>query len=197
MNILTGVSVVTYPINPIFLPLISTTLDFLMCDSFLSSGNSESSMLQQIMGKEIFFRKGTNPSIPSSNSWFPGLYKNYFKFVIYIFKTKKDLKEHVYHGIKIEKICKLCHYIPFETCIPDCPLIKVSSVDKNNIFIIISQIIYCFLKTCHSSKAFVCLWKQKENKYSKASYSTASNSTDLDIAWFLIGSKITHTARFL
>ena len=33
--------------------------------------------------------------------------------------------------------------------------------------------------------------------YSKASYSTASYSTDLDIARFLIGSKITQTARFL
>ena len=33
--------------------------------------------------------------------------------------------------------------------------------------------------------------------YSKASYSTASYSTDLDIARFLIGSKITQIARFL
>ena len=33
--------------------------------------------------------------------------------------------------------------------------------------------------------------------YSKASYSTALNSTDLDIARFWIGSKITQTARFL
>ena len=37
---------------------------------------------------------------------------------------------------------------------------------------------------------------QNKYWYSKALYSTASNSTDLDIARFWIGSKITQTARF-
>ena len=58
------------PIIPILCPFNWTVIEGLI--KFLSSGRSLKSQLAQTIGNVTFFRKGSSPSIPSSNSWFPG-----------------------------------------------------------------------------------------------------------------------------
>ena len=54
------------PIIPILCPFNSTLTEGLM--KFLSSGRSLKSQLAQTIGNVTFRRKGSSPSIPSSNS---------------------------------------------------------------------------------------------------------------------------------
>uniref|UniRef100_A0A6B0UQX8 Uncharacterized protein n=1 Tax=Ixodes ricinus TaxID=34613 RepID=A0A6B0UQX8_IXORI len=79
-----NVSVVTTPITPIFTPLISYTIDFSTSIPF----NAGSSFVSRFVPKTVtlaFFillRKGSRPSGPSSNSWFPRHTASYIMFSI-------------------------------------------------------------------------------------------------------------------
>ena len=63
-----------------------------------------------------------------------------------------------YHCSEVKQIGKFRNHFPFEFCVPNCTLIKVTTIDKDNIAMFIFQIIYNFLESCHSSKTFFIGW---------------------------------------
>lgn len=72
---------------PTFRPSYSTTTDFLSLFAIL--GSLEASILEAMIGNVTLFKKGTSPSIPSSNSWFPKAYEMFS--IIYTF-IRKNLR---------------------------------------------------------------------------------------------------------
>lgn len=61
----------TTPIMPIFFPFLSTTI--LLLYRPCNSGSKLSLILHATTGNLIVFKKGTIPSIESSNSWLPNV----------------------------------------------------------------------------------------------------------------------------
>ena len=61
---------------------------------------------------------------------------------------------YTYHGSKIKHFGKLGHNFPLESCVKDCALIKIPSIDKYDVIVFSFQVIHCFLEPGHSSKAF-------------------------------------------
>ena len=63
----------------------------------------------------------------------------------------------VYHGGKVEYFCEMRHHFPFEECVPHIALVKVSSVDENDIFIRGLYVIHSLFQPRNASVAFTCL----------------------------------------
>ena len=87
-------------------------------------------MFEQIIGKVIFFKNGTNPLLPSSNSWLPNdcnqWWKNENNLKIGFFNQVG--KKWDYHGSKIQKLSKFGYNFPFEKRKPYVSLVKVTSI---------------------------------------------------------------------
>ena len=70
---------------------------------------------------------------------------------------------YAYHGSKIKHFGKLGYNFPLESCVKDCALIEIPSVDKYDVIIFSFQVIHSFLEPGHSSKTFSLTWKKLHN----------------------------------
>ena len=120
----TTVSVVRYPIIPMVWPLLSTFTDGLMYCCI--SGTLVKLIFEQIIGKFMFFKNGTNPLLPSSNSWLPNdcnqLWKNENSvkntcYAISLFRNKRYIYAWWNDPVKRFKICHISFmYTKTESC---------------------------------------------------------------------------------
>ena len=74
-----------------------------------------------------------------------------------------------YRSSKTKHICKFSNNFPFETCVPHCALVKITRIDKNNIFVFNTNVINCFLEPCYSTKTLssVCNVKKISKSFIK------------------------------
>ena len=88
---------------------------------------------------------------------------------------------YTYHGSKIKHLGKLGHNFPLESCVKDCALIEIPSIDKYDVIIFSFQVIHCLLEPGHSSKTFSLTCKKL--KYF-LTYVLCNSSADLVMTKF-------------
>ena len=88
---------------------------------------------------------------------------------------------YTYHGSKIKHFGKFGHNFPLESCVKDCALIEISSIDKYDVIILSFQVIHFFLEPGHSSKTFFLSCKKLQNYLT---YVLSISSADLFMTKF-------------
>ena len=127
------------PIKPILRPLRSSICDFLYVPSMV--GSLRWSILATSMLVLTFFKNGTTPSTPWSNSWLPK-----------VCSWKHSCRKHLYnyysnythHNISWQHIQKLTCHIPSANIIPQCSLKTIACIYVNRVwvFLLLQQLFH-------------------------------------------------------